>query len=125
MLRALIRDGLVKSVHDCSEGGLAVAVAESSIGAGIGASIDIASVEARADIALFGEAQSRAVVSASADAWREIEARATAANVVAIAVGRTGGSRLQMGRINVALGDAAAAWHGGLEQALAGDGRDG
>ncbi len=125
VLRALIRDGLVRSVHDCSEGGLAVAVAESSIGGGIGASIDLAPVDGRNDIALFGETQSRAVVSAAPDAWRDIEARAAAAKVAAVAVGETGGSRLRMGPLDLAMDDVEAAWRGGLENALAGDGLDG
>ena len=50
----LIRDGLVRSAHDCSEGGLAVAVAESAMLGGLGFKGTLAPEE-RWDAALFGE----------------------------------------------------------------------
>lgn len=60
--RRLISEGLVKSAHDCSDGGLAVAIVESSIqgNLGFGGTVEI---EGRWDAALFGEDQSRIVVS--------------------------------------------------------------
>src|SRR6185436_8910979 len=67
-LRSLIYSGGIKSAHDCSEGGLAVAIAESCISrnlgreapALIGATIDLADLPAaRLDALLFGETQSR------------------------------------------------------------------
>jgi phosphoribosylformylglycinamidine synthase len=63
-VRSLARAGLLQSAHDCSEGGLAVALAESCISAAtlIGASVVI-TAKARADVVLFNEAQSRAVIS--------------------------------------------------------------
>jgi len=68
-LRALIAAGLVQSAHDCSEGGLAVAVAESCLlatPAPLGASLDLStqlSTLSSATIALFNESQSRVVIS--------------------------------------------------------------
>jgi phosphoribosylformylglycinamidine synthase II len=65
-VRALIRLGLVRSAHDCSEGGLAVAVAESCLaveGAPLGASLAFTTNGLRADQALFNESQSRIVIS--------------------------------------------------------------
>ena len=53
---------LLHSAHDCSDGGLAIAIAESCILRGVGARID-APIAGRWDAALFGEAQSRIVVS--------------------------------------------------------------
>ena len=73
-LRALIAAGLVRSAHDCSEGGLAVTLAESCLGAAdnknakgkpLGAKIDLGSTYLPAVIALFNESQSRAVISVS------------------------------------------------------------
>lgn len=84
-VRALIRMGIVKSAHDCSEGGLAVAIAESCMSSAgkLGASINI-DAQGRPDILLFNEAQSRIVISTSkANAaaalamleWRKVPAR--------------------------------------------------
>ncbi|WP_442603049.1 phosphoribosylformylglycinamidine synthase subunit PurL [Paenibacillus sp. KN14-4R] len=59
-----IQQGLVASAHDLSEGGLAVALAESCISSGLGAVVNFAT-ELRADIALFSESQSRILLSAT------------------------------------------------------------
>jgi phosphoribosylformylglycinamidine synthase len=65
----LIRTGLVQSAHDCSEGGIAVALAECCFGAGqrFGADIDLSDASARADVILFNESQSRIVISVRAE----------------------------------------------------------
>jgi len=65
-LRELIRAGYVRSAHDCSEGGLAVAIAESCFNPDgfLGATIDLADAGAqRLDQVLFNETQSRVVIS--------------------------------------------------------------
>jgi len=62
-LLGLIRKGLVQSAHDCAEGGLAVALAESCFGNGLGATADLCSVDQRPDITLFNETQGRIVIS--------------------------------------------------------------
>ncbi len=73
-----IRTGLISSAHDCSEGGLAIALAESAINStegALGASVEYHHEDPIA--ALFGESQSRVVISydpASADALRELAA---------------------------------------------------
>jgi phosphoribosylformylglycinamidine synthase II len=61
-----IQEGLVASAHDLSEGGLAVALAESCISGGIGAEVSVES-DLRKDFTLFSESQSRIVLSASPD----------------------------------------------------------
>ncbi|MCS7463753.1 phosphoribosylformylglycinamidine synthase subunit PurL [Paenibacillus doosanensis] len=61
-----IQNGLVASAHDLSDGGLAVALAESCISGRLGASVNFAT-ELRNDIALFSESQSRILLSASPD----------------------------------------------------------
>ncbi len=70
-VRSLIRIGLVASAHDCAEGGLAVALAESCMSGEtiLGACVEIPAGTSRADIPLFNESQSRIVISVkSADA---------------------------------------------------------
>lgn len=75
-LRALARSGFAQSAHDCSEGGLAVALAESCIPAAsspLGATVEIPGSR-RAEILLFNEAQSRAIVSVKPGSEGQAEA---------------------------------------------------
>jgi phosphoribosylformylglycinamidine synthase len=65
-LLGVIRKGLVRSAHDCSEGGLAVTLAESCFGNGLGASIDLGANDQRPDVVLFNETQGRIVISVKA-----------------------------------------------------------
>ncbi len=104
-LRALIRAGLIKSAHDCSEGGLAVCLAESCISRQIaretpqliGAAIDlIETSSARLDALLFGETQSRVVISVAASNAPEVLAQAKALNIPAQHLGKVGGARLKI-----------------------------
>ncbi|MBA4180003.1 MAG: phosphoribosylformylglycinamidine synthase subunit PurL [Anaerolinea sp.] len=64
------REGLLVSAHDCSDGGLAVTVAESAILGNVGFA-GSAEVTGRLDAALFGEAQGRIVVSMMPDVFRQ------------------------------------------------------
>jgi phosphoribosylformylglycinamidine synthase len=104
-VRALIRAGLVKSAHDCSEGGLAVALAESCISNHvaretprlIGARIDLSGVTgARLDALLFGETQSRIVISAAPADAEAILRDAEAAGIKGSRIGVAGGSTLEV-----------------------------
>jgi phosphoribosylformylglycinamidine synthase len=102
-LIGLIQSGLVKSAHDCSEGGLAVALAESCISQLIardtprliGAQIDLSQIkDVRLDALLFGETQSRIVISCKAlDAVKVVE-RAKLMGVPAMQIGKVGGNKL-------------------------------
>jgi phosphoribosylformylglycinamidine synthase len=68
-LEKAIRMGLVRSVHDVSDGGMGVTLAESAFAGGLGAEIDLARVPQagvfRDDYLLFSESQSRFVVTVS------------------------------------------------------------
>ena len=68
-LRALIRAGRIHSAHDCSEGGLAVALAECCVSGAhrFGAEVVLPEEGQRLDVLLFNESQSRVVVSVSAE----------------------------------------------------------
>jgi phosphoribosylformylglycinamidine synthase len=68
-VQTLIREGIVQHAHDVSDGGLAVCLAESVIHSdGLGATVPLpAAADHRLDAVLFGEAQSRVVVSVRPD----------------------------------------------------------
>jgi phosphoribosylformylglycinamidine synthase len=65
-LQMLIRKGAIKSAHDVSEGGLFVALLEKGMASGLGFDITLPA-EFRKDAILFGESQSRIVVTVSED----------------------------------------------------------
>ena len=91
-----IENGLLASAHDCSEGGLAVALAESAFsapGTPLGATVDLEST-LRVDALWFGESQSRIVVSYPAEREGELINNAEAAQVPFTPLGTVGGGRL-------------------------------
>ena len=72
-------------------------------------------VPERWDVALFGEAPSRILVSVAPEATSSVLNAARGAGVPACVVGETGGSRLAMGPlIDVDLMELSDAWYGGL-----------
>lgn len=77
-ITSLIKNGSIKSAHDCSDGGLFIALFESAIANGLGFEIESDS-NFRKDAFLFGEAQSRVVVSVSADKAEAFEAELNSA----------------------------------------------
>ncbi len=90
-VRGLIGDGLVTAVHDVSDGGLAVALAEMAMASGIGAVLET-QAHSPAHAFWFGEDQGRYIVTArNADAVSE---RARAAGVPVTRLGATGGPAL-------------------------------
>jgi len=92
----LIRKKLLASAHDCSEGGLAVALAESCMShplAPKGATLGIDST-VRNDAFLFGESQSRILISFSAKNRLAVEAKAKAMEVPFAVIGKVGGDSL-------------------------------
>ncbi len=135
-LQGLVRDaigrGLLRSAHDCSDGGLAVALAESAFAGGIGLTcrdgplaVDRAlAVDgvARDDVALFGESPSRIVVSVGAVDAPALEQMARVLRSPCRRLGTVGGDRLVIGPLDVSLDEAMMAWSGGLADALGGRG---
>ena len=105
-----ISEGLIESAHDCSDGGLAVAIAESCIAGGIGFAGDFA-VPGRWDAALFGEAQSRIVVTVSQPRLADLLKLCEAVGCPATAIGSVGGDAIRIGGVlEVSVAAAAAAW---------------
>lgn len=90
-----IRQGLVASAHDLSEGGLAAALAESCISGGVGAKVALAS-ELRPDFALFSESQSRILLSASPERADALEALIAQNGVPVRKIGTVQGQDLQI-----------------------------
>jgi phosphoribosylformylglycinamidine synthase len=88
--------GLLRSAHDCSDGGMAVTLAECAFDTnGIGCDVDlpeIASIEAT----LFSESASRVVVTTPRDGVDGLLERAQQHGVPARVIGRTGGARLRI-----------------------------
>ena len=105
---------LLRSAHDCSDGGLAVALAECCMGTGsdlVGAEIDIATDGVRSDFLLFGEDQSRVVVSAAAVDGHSLMEIARKHHVPAVVIGRVGGDRLVIGKeIDLSVSEMAQAY---------------
>lgn len=93
-----IASGQVHSAHDCSEGGLAVALAESAISGGLGCQVSLSS-SLRPDLLLFSESQSRVVVSLPAEHCAAFLAAASAAHIPAERLGQVEGSQLAI-RVN-------------------------
>ncbi len=117
LVREAILEGLVKSAHDVSDGGLACCLAESAIGGGVGAAIELVS-EQRADLLLFGEAPGLIVVTV---AEKDLEHFAQLAlDLPTQMIGRVGGDRLVIrsggsDQIDLPVELAAQAWSTALE----------
>jgi phosphoribosylformylglycinamidine synthase II len=93
--REAVAHGWLQSAHDCSDGGMAVALAECAIAGGTGADVTLPDA-GRVDAALFGEAPSRIVVSVADEHLAALRELAVAHDVPLHALGRTGGDRLQI-----------------------------
>ncbi|UCD17542.1 MAG: phosphoribosylformylglycinamidine synthase subunit PurL [Candidatus Zixiibacteriota bacterium] len=116
-----IQAGLIKSAHDCSDGGLAVALAECCISNRehlIGGTVHIDD-NIRPDCLLFGETQSRAVVTvAESDAESLVELCARN-DIPVSAIGTVGGDRLKINDLtDVSLGQMEKAYYESLPAIL-------
>ncbi len=115
-IRGLIRAGHVTAVHDCSDGGAAVAVAEMALAGNIGMTMTVVEQIPNPAAILFGEDQGRYVVTTrDPDRVREI---ANEAQLFAVPIGTTGGSVLAFDLIHrggpqsIPLADLRAAHEG-------------
>ena len=97
-VRGLIRGGLATAVHDCSDGGLAVALAEMAIASGIGAAVTPLQGHSPLPL-LFGEDQGRYVVTVPSDNVNAVLNRAQEAAVFTPWIGNTGGADLKLGEV--------------------------
>ena len=119
LCRRAIREGLLESAHDCADGGLAVALAESCIAGRTGLPRHRRHESGRWDAALFGETQSRIVVSLATSAMPAFERLAAEEGVPWTRLGSTGGDSLTLpGVMDVALAALEDSWRHGLERAV-------
>jgi phosphoribosylformylglycinamidine synthase len=115
LVRELVDEGTLHGVHDVSEGGLGVTLAEMAVRSGIGCNV----ARIADHRALFGEGPSRVVVAVSADRLVDVEQAAGAADVPVTRLGVATGERLKVkDLVDVALADAIDAWRTCLPSAL-------
>ena len=108
--RKLIDKEIINSAHDCSEGGLAIALAESSILSKIGFIGDF-EFSGRWDEILFGELQSRIVVSVKPNKLKEFTSVCSADEIKWIALGHTGGNSFEINNlINIPIKQLRSVW---------------
>jgi phosphoribosylformylglycinamidine synthase len=129
-LQALLVAGaeadLIRSAHDCAEGGLAIALAECCFETSHGVDVNVPGVtlaESACDeiATLFGESASRVIVSVAPGRGGELLERAAAMGVPAAIVGSVGGDRIRIavdGRsaIDTSLSDAERVWSSTIER---------
>jgi phosphoribosylformylglycinamidine synthase subunit PurL len=113
LICGLIADGLVSAVHDCSDGGLGIALAEMAIQSGIGATIN-APHSASPVAAFFGEDQGRYVMTVRLEDRAEVWDRCEKAGVAITEIGSTVADELKLGNANAIsvkeLRDRHEAW---------------
>jgi phosphoribosylformylglycinamidine synthase len=120
-VRTLIADGLATSVHDVSDGGLLIALAEMAMASGIGATLDAGPSDTPAHAFWFGEDQARYVVTVKAADLDAVTARASSASVPLRRLGTTGGDALALaGERPVPLNDLIERFEGWLPSYMAG-----
>jgi phosphoribosylformylglycinamidine synthase subunit PurL len=119
-----IAAGYIRSAHDCSDGGLAAALAECCIWSGLGlegdAALPVAADDSLAVTALlYGEAPSRIVISVAPERWDQMVALAGVAGLPITWLGTVGGDRLRLARLlDVPVSALAESWRGGLARTL-------
>jgi phosphoribosylformylglycinamidine (FGAM) synthase-like enzyme len=142
----LIRDGCIESAHDCSEGGLAITLAECTFDSGgIGVTADVTAVRVAGaggaqgtppdpdevdglliNATLFGESASRIVVSCASTHLDAVMTAAKDAEIAAREIGRVGGEAIRIsvnGRLAIEskVADAEQAWATAIEKKMAGN----
>ena len=117
--------GIIRSAHDCAEGGLAVTVAECCFDSGYGVDVDVPAVDEAGtfrDVAtLFGESPSRVVVSVDPAQVSELMGLATREGVPAAVIGRVGGDHIRLAiagttLVDEPLADAERVWATAIDQ---------
>jgi phosphoribosylformylglycinamidine synthase len=123
LLCELAPGGLVRSAHDVSDGGLAVALAEVALAAGTGLDVTIDAGESSASEAVFGECCGLVVVSVAAGDEQRLAEACDSAGVPCEQLGSLGGPAIALRcgdlALELALGDARAAHEDTLPNAMA------
>jgi phosphoribosylformylglycinamidine synthase subunit PurL len=119
----LIQQGLVESIHDCADGGIAVALAEKALPKGVGVRVNLASGGLFAEFALFGEDAGRIVISCDPGKVARIKEVAEKHGAAAEVLGETIPDRLEISLdgkvvISASVLELSEAYEGALESAL-------
>ena len=122
-LVALIQAGLVESAHDCADGGLAVALAESAFPKGVGLTVKLASRALPVEFVLFGEDASRVILSCDPNKLARIQEVAQEYGLFADVLGETGGDRVEIALngktvVSATFAELSEAYEIALERAL-------
>jgi phosphoribosylformylglycinamidine synthase II len=122
-LIAMAERVLLESAHDCSEGGLAIALAESAFAKGIGMNVDLPSHGLPSEFSLFGEDASRVVISCDRIHLSGIQQLAVKYGISLEVIGETVPEQVKIkldGRVVVSanVGELREAYEGALEKAL-------
>ncbi|MBU0709326.1 MAG: phosphoribosylformylglycinamidine synthase II, partial [Candidatus Omnitrophica bacterium] len=119
-----VEKNLVQSAHDCSEGGLAVALAESIISSPdkrIGAVVNLPVGSMRKDTLLFGETQSRIILSIRPGNLKKILSIAKKNKIPVSVIGKVTGNRLVINDlIKVSISDLYKTWHNAIANFMKG-----
>ena len=122
-LVAIIQSGLAESAHDCADGGLAVALVESALPAGVGLNVRLPKPQTALEFLLFAEDASRVVISCDPIHLPRIKQVAEEYGVFADVLGETGSDRVEISVdgqpvISASLGELRDAYEGALERSL-------
>jgi phosphoribosylformylglycinamidine synthase II len=115
--------GLVESAHDCSEGGIAVTLAESAFAKGVGVRVDLASLGLPPEFVLFGEDASRVVISCDRSHLPGIKETALKYGLSAEEIGETVSDQVEINLdghavVSATVSELRGAYEGALEAAL-------
>src|SRR5262249_39542190 len=120
-VRESVRAGLLKAAHDCSDGGLAVALAEMCFARDLGCRVQLKS-QLRPDALLFGEDASRILIAYPAESRERIEAICKSAGAPFADIGQVGGSTLLVeGLLEAKVADLKSSWSSAIPR-LVGEG---
>ncbi len=122
-LVAAIQAGLVESAHDCSDGGLAVALVESALPGGIGLNVSLPKQQLAREFMLFGEDSSRIVLSCDPANLPRIQQIAEEYELSADVLGKTGSDRVEISVngqpvVSASIAELRDTYEGALEKAL-------
>jgi phosphoribosylformylglycinamidine synthase II len=118
-----VRQGLAASAHDCSDGGLAVTLAESCLQGRRGAQVTLPESAVRLDAQLFGESPSRIVISARPEHAARIQELAAQAGAPVSVLGTVGGRTLRIAaggkrQVSLPVEEMERIWRGALPALL-------
>jgi phosphoribosylformylglycinamidine synthase len=115
--------GLIDSAHDCSEGGIAVTLAESAFAKSVGFRVNLASLGLPPEFVLFGEDSSRIVISCDRGNVSRIQEVTAKYRLSAEEIGETISDRVEIsvdGRVvaSAAVSELRDSYEGALEAGL-------